>query len=56
MGSLVNCSVILILMALAGQTGQALDPTASRNIIILQVRWPRSEGSPGLAFTVRRAL
>ncbi|KIZ06012.1 Inorganic phosphate transporter PHO84 [Monoraphidium neglectum] len=52
MGSLVNCSVILILMALAGQTGQALDPTASRNIIILQVWKAEREDAVDIAHTM----
>jgi hypothetical protein len=37
MGNLVNGCVILIVMAMLGQTGHVLDPTASRNIIIIQV-------------------
>ncbi|KAI8465659.1 MAG: major facilitator superfamily domain-containing protein [Monoraphidium minutum] len=36
MGNLVNVCVLLMLMAMMGQTGPQLDATASRNIIILQ--------------------
>jgi len=37
MGNFINACVILISMVTFGQTGSALDPVASRNIIILQV-------------------
>ena len=38
LGSLVNCSVILILMALLGQTRHTLEPSAARTIIVVQAR------------------
>ena len=37
-GNLVNACVILLLMAMFGQTGETLDAGASRAIIALQVR------------------
>jgi Sugar (and other) transporter len=36
MGNLVNGCVILILMAMFGLTGHDLDPTAARNVLIIQ--------------------
>jgi hypothetical protein len=37
MGNLVNGCVILIFMVIFAQTGKSLEPTPSRNIIMLQV-------------------
>jgi hypothetical protein len=39
MGNLVNGCVILICMAMLGQTGHVLEGRASRDIIIIQVGW-----------------
>jgi hypothetical protein len=36
MGSLVNGCVILILMAMLGLTSSVLDPSASRDVVMLQ--------------------
>jgi hypothetical protein len=38
MGSLVNGCVILIFMAMLGQTGPKLEARGSRDVVILQVR------------------
>jgi hypothetical protein len=53
MGNFVNTCVILIFMAMLGQTGDSLDPVASRNIIILQVGGGGVGGEGGVGARVQ---